>query len=47
MTNSDLQTGDNVVYNETADRIMYTVINGKNSTKTDLVMKGTRCIGSC
>lgn len=26
---------------------MYTVINGKNSTKTDLVMKGTRCIGSC
>jgi hypothetical protein len=41
------QTGANVVYNDTAKRQIHYIINGKNSTRTSLVMKGYRCVGPC
>ncbi|CDW80878.1 ipt tig domain containing protein [Stylonychia lemnae] len=42
-----LQTGDNVVYNDSETREIHTIFNGRNLTKKSLVMKGYRCIGSC
>jgi hypothetical protein len=44
---SALQMGANVVYNATAVREMHFLINGKNETKKQLVIKGYRCDGSC
>lgn len=45
--NAVLQTGANVVYNETAKREIHFLVNGKNSTRKNIVMKGYRCIGPC
>ena len=42
-----LQTGDNVVYNDTPTREIHVLINGKNTSRTNLVMTGYRCVGSC
>jgi len=47
-TNNALrQTGANVIYNDTATRQIHYIINGKNSTRKSLVMKGYRCVGPC
>jgi hypothetical protein len=46
-TNANLQTGDNIVYNDTATRELHWVINGKNSTKSTLTIQGYRCDGPC
>jgi G8 domain/Right handed beta helix region len=45
--NAPKQTGVNAVYNQTAVREIHYLLNGKNSSRSDLVMKGYRCIGSC
>ena len=42
-----LQTGANIVYNDTAVREIHLLANGKNASRNNLVMKGYRCIGSC
>ena len=42
-----LQTGANIVYNDTAVREVHLLINGKNATRNPLVMKGYRCDGPC
>ena len=47
ITNTEWQTGLNIVYNDTATREIHTVINGKNSSRKSVVMKGYRCAGSC
>ena len=47
-TNNALkQTGANVVYDGTATRQIHYIINGKNQTRTSLVMKGYRCVVPC
>jgi flagellar motor switch protein FliM len=46
-TASQLQTGDNIVYNDTETREIHLHINGKNKTRSSLKMVGHRCIGSC
>lgn len=46
-SNAILQTGANVVYNDTDTREIHVLINGKNSSRKTLVMKGYRCIGPC
>jgi hypothetical protein len=45
-TSSQLQTGDNLVLNETAKQINF-LVNGKNSSKSSILMKAYRCIGPC
>ena len=42
-----LQTGDNVVYNDTATREILLLINGKNATRNTIFMQGYRCNGPC
>ena len=44
---ADYQTGDNVIYNDTARREIHVVINGKNKTKSSIVFNGLRCVYSC
>lgn len=46
-SNALRQTGTNVVYNDTSVREMHYVINGKNKTRSQLVIKGYRCDGPC
>lgn len=46
-SNAVLQTGANIVYNDTATREIHLLINGKNSTRNPLVMKAYRCVGPC
>ena len=46
-TMSTWMTGDNVVYNETATRMIHVYANGKNVTRNPLTMNGYRCVGSC
>ena len=46
-SNSLWQTGDNIVYNDTATREIHVVANGRNSSRSSVVMKGYRCVGSC
>jgi hypothetical protein len=41
------QTGVNVVYNDTAVREMHFLLNGKNQSRSQLVIKGYRCDGPC
>jgi hypothetical protein len=36
-----------LVYNDTATREIHYLINGKNASRTSLVMKAYRCVGSC
>ena len=43
-----LQTGDNVIYNQTSVREFNFVINGKNTTgRSDFYIKGYRCVVNC
>ena len=42
-----LETGDNIVYNDTAAKELQFVVNGRNSSKSSLLIVGERCIGSC
>ena len=42
-----LQTGANVVYNDTSVRQIHFLINGKNDTRNPLVIAGYRCDGPC
>jgi hypothetical protein len=46
-TSANWQTGDNVLYNQTERREIHYAINGKNKSRSFIVMKGSRCIGSC
>jgi hypothetical protein len=46
-TSANWQTGDNVLYNQTERREIHYAINGKNASRSFIVMKGSRCIGSC
>ena len=39
--------GANVVYNQTAVREIHYLVNGKNSSRKELVMRGWRCDGPC
>jgi hypothetical protein len=40
-------TGDNVVYNDTATRMIHVYANGKDYTRNPVDMVGIRCVGSC
>lgn len=45
---NDLQTGDNLILNETDIREINFVVNGKNLDKTQIRMQGLKCIsGTC
>ena len=45
---SELQSGDNVLYNQTEVREFHFVINGKNLTnRKDMVIDGYRCVVNC
>jgi hypothetical protein len=44
---NQLQTGDNIIYNDTESRQIHLHINGKNKTRASVRMVGYRCIGSC
>ena len=46
-SNALLQSGDNIIYNDTSVRMIHLVINGKNISRTSLFMTGERCAGSC
>jgi len=47
-TNSSIrQFGANVLYNDTATREIHYLINGKNASRTSLVMNTYRCDGPC
>jgi hypothetical protein len=47
-TNSSIrQFGANVLYNDTATREIHYLINGKNPSRTSLVMNTYRCDGPC
>jgi hypothetical protein len=46
-SSNQLQTGDNIIYNDTETRQIHLHINGKNKTRTSVRMIGYRCIGSC
>jgi hypothetical protein len=35
------------VYNDTATRQLHWIVNGKNSTRKEILIKGYRCVGSC
>ena len=39
------QTGDNVIYNDTATREIHVVFNGRNASKTSTNLHGYRCGG--
>jgi hypothetical protein len=41
------QFGVNIVYNDTATREIHYLINGKNASRTSLVMNAYRCVGPC
>jgi len=41
------ETGANSLFNDTATRELHFIINGKNSSRTNLVMQSYRCIGPC
>lgn len=41
------QSGDNIVYNDTATREIHVVYNGRNSSRSKIMMKGYRCNGPC
>lgn len=45
--NAPKQTGVNIVYNDTATREIHYIINGKNASRTSLIMQCHRCIGPC
>lgn len=42
-----LETGDNTIYNDTATREIHLYLNGKNSSRSRVIMKGYRCVDSC
>ena len=42
-----LQTGDNVLYNETEIRQYHLLINGKNASRTNVRLIANRCDGPC
>lgn len=42
-----LQTGDNIVYNDTETREIHLLINGRNDTINKITMTGVRCISNC
>ena len=44
---SQLQTGDNIIYNDTETRQIHLHVNGKNKTRQNVRIVGYRCIGSC
>ncbi|TNV88211.1 hypothetical protein FGO68_gene8985 [Halteria grandinella] len=44
---SVLQTGANVVYNDTANRQIQFLINGKNTSRKMLSLQTYRCVGPC
>lgn len=46
-TNSLLETGDNIIYNDTETREIHILYNGKNSSKNSVLVKGFRCNGPC
>jgi hypothetical protein len=41
---ADYETGDNIVYNDTATRQFHFLVNGKNSSKNDVTITGYRCV---
>lgn len=41
------QTGDNVIYNDTATREIHLAINGKNSSRRSIRLNGYRCVNTC
>ena len=41
------QTGDNIVYNDTATREFEFVVNGRNSSRNQILITGERCVGAC
>jgi hypothetical protein len=45
--NSLKQTGAFSLFNETATRELHFIINGKNATRNNIVMRSYRCIGPC
>jgi hypothetical protein len=47
LTGALLQTGANIVYNDTAVRLIEFLVNGKNSSRSSVVMAAERCIGAC
>ena len=44
---SKWQTGDNVIYNDTATREIHVYVNGKNYSRNPVTMLGVRCIDAC
>lgn len=46
-TEDQLQSGDNVLYNQTEVREFHFVLNGKNSSWTNLNIKGYECAWNC
>lgn len=45
---ADLETGDNIVFNDTETREFQFVVNGKNADKRKILLEGLRCIsGTC
>ena len=47
-TFTELETGDNIVYNDTETREFDFIVNGKNPDKNEILMEGLRCIsGVC
>jgi co-chaperonin GroES (HSP10) len=42
-----LQTGDNIIYNDTATREIHLMINGRNMTRNKIKLVGYRCVSSC
>ncbi len=46
-TASKWETGDNVIYNDTAVREIHLNVNGKNASRSSIRMVGYRCVGSC
>ena len=46
-TATQWQTGDNVIYNDTATKQIHLVINGKNMTKNNIIVNGYQCAGPC
>ena len=45
--NNQLQTGDNVILNDTAIREIHFVVNGRNASRNSLFFTGERCVGAC
>lgn len=45
---TELESGDNIVFNDTETREFEFVLNGRNSAKSNIRMQGLRCIsGFC